>query len=92
MEILHSLWVLIVSGAPEALTGILFALIIYLVWERQKMTAVIKQYQQKIDESRDHYTESIEQILERYHNGNIELIQALNEIKIVLAMMQKSMY
>lgn len=92
MEIITSLWMLIVSGSPASVLAILISAVIYLLWERQKLTSAIQQYQQKLDESRDHYTESIEQILERYHSGNIELIQALNEIKVVLATMQKSIY
>ena len=92
MEIINTLWSLIISGSPAALNGLLFAIVIYLLWERQKMTNLIIHYQHKLDDSRNHYQESIEKILDRYHQGTLEMVQALNEIKVVLATMQKTIF
>lgn len=56
------------------------------------MLTLIERYKESLDENHKHYSDSIERILDRYHNGNIELVQALNEIKVVLATVHKSMF
>lgn len=91
MEILQSLWNLVIAGGPGAVTGLLFAGCVYLVWERQKLLETINNYQKIVKEDQDQHTEAIIKIIDKYHQGNVELIQALSEIKIVLATMQKTM-
>lgn len=91
MEIIQSLWTLVVAGGPGALSGVLFAGIVYLLWERQKLIDIITNYQKIVKQDRDQHAEAIVKIVDRYHQGNVELIQALNEIRLVLATMQKTM-
>lgn len=91
MELLNSLLELIATGTSGAIIALLLCAVGYLVWERQKMLTLIEQYKISLDENHRHYSDSIERILDRYHNGNIELVQALNEIKIVLATVNKTM-
>ena len=91
MELLNSLLELIATGTSGAIIALLLCAVGYLIWERQKMLTLIEQYKISLDENHRHYSDSIERILDRYHNGNIELVQALNEIKIVLATVNKTM-
>ena len=89
MEILKTLWTLITTGAPEALASVLFAAVIYLLWERNQMSRLMQFYQNKVDKMQSDHIKDIENIIEKYYKGNIELVQALNEVKLVLAVMKK---
>ena len=91
MELLNSVLELIASGTSGAIIALLMCAVGYLIWERQKMLTLIEQYKISLDENHRHYSDSIERILDRYHKGNIELVQALHEIKIVLATVNKTM-
>ena len=92
MELIQTLWQVIIAGGPPAIISLLFAAVVYLAWERQKLAKGIERYQKLLLDNRDQYSDSIMEIIDRYHKGNIELIQALNEIKTVLATMQKTMF
>ena len=81
---------MITSGGPTAIIAILCLVVGYLVWERFRLMKVLNRYQQLLNDNRSQYADSIVEIIDRYHSGNVELIQALNEIKIVLATMQKN--
>lgn len=90
MEAFTTVLNLIVAGGPTAIIVILVIVVAYLIWEHFKMLKLIEKYQQILNDNRTQYTDSIIEIIDRYHNGNIELIQALNEIKVVLATLQKT--
>lgn len=90
MESVASVISLITAGGPTAIIAILCIVIGYLVWERTKLMKLLQRYQTLLNDNRSQYADSIVEIINRYHSGNVELIQALNEIKIVLATMQKN--
>ena len=90
MEAFTTVLTLLTAGGPTAIIVILALVVAYLVWEHYKMIKMIEKYQQIISDNRNQYHDSIIEIIDRYHNGNIELIQALNEIKVVLATQQKT--
>lgn len=90
MEIIAAILSLIGTGAPSALNAVLFAGIVYLLWERRIFNKQLSESFEKLDAVRDKNLETTQNILDKYYNGNIQMIQALNEIKIVLATMQKS--
>ena len=82
---------MIINGSPHALDAVLIGAIAYLFYEKQKVEKQLEESFTKVENSKDQYIQSIERIIEKYHQGNIELVQALNEIKIVLATMQKTL-
>lgn len=90
MEAITTVINLLVAGGPTAIIAILALVVAYLVWEHYKMLKMIEKYQQIVSDNRNQYTDSIIEIIDRYHNGNMELAQALNEIKVVLATLQKT--
>lgn len=91
MEIIQSLWELIITGSPNALIAFLFAGNLYFIWEKRKIEERESKMQEELNESKKEYFQSIEKIVDRYYKGNIEIIQALHEIQIVLSTMQKTM-
>lgn len=90
MEAVTTVISLITAGGPTAIIVILCLVIGYLVWERTKLMKLLQRYQTLLNDNRSQYADSIVEIINRYHSGNVELIQALNEIRIVLATMQKN--
>lgn len=91
-DFVMSLWSVIIEGGPAAIVAILFSTIVYLVWERIRLFRIIKRYQKLLDDNREQYGDSLVNIVDKYHTGNVEIIKALNEIKIVLATMNKSIF
>lgn len=89
-EIFLSLWHTVLEGGQTAIVAILLSTVAYLVWERLKLFKIIRQYQKILNENRTQYGESLVNIVDKYHTGNVEMIKALNEIKIVLATMNKT--
>ncbi len=92
MELLQALWQVVITGGAPAIISLLFAAVVYLVWERHKMVKGIEKYQKLLLDNQDQYTDSILELIDRYHKGNIDIIKALNEIKIVLETMKKTMF
>lgn len=90
MEIIAAILSLIGTGAPTALNAVLFGGIVYLLFERRNFNKQLNESYEKLDSVRDKHLETTQIILDKYYNGNIQMVQALNEIKIVLATMQKS--
>lgn len=90
MEAVLSIWNVVVAGGPTAIIAILFVIVVYLGYERYLTNKLIANYQKIIEENRSHYSDSIVELIDRYHDGNVELMKALNEIKLVLATMQKT--
>jgi predicted PurR-regulated permease PerM len=90
MEAIASIIGILSAGGSAAVIVILALIVVYFTWEHIRMLRTIDKYQQMITNNRDQYTDSIIEIVDRYHKGNIEMIQALNEIKVVLAALHKS--
>ena len=90
MEAIASIISILSAGGSAAVIVILALIVVYFTWEHVRMLRTIDKYQQMITNNRDQYTDSIIEIVDRYHKGNIEMIQALNEIKVVLAALHKS--
>lgn len=91
MEFAQQIMALIASGSSEALNALMFGAIVYLLWERNKLQDQIQEARDKADSTKDEYVKAIERVLDKYHDGNIEIVQALHEIQIVLATMQKTL-
>lgn len=68
----------LIEGGPGAIISILIALIGLLLWYVHKL---IKSMQEQSKE----YKDSMTHIIDKYQTGQINVIEALNEIKIILA-------
>lgn len=78
------------SGGIAAVISVLLAIISALIWERVRLLKKIDDLTEKIIQSKKHEMESIRQIIDLYHQGNLNLVQTLAEIKGVLANIQSS--
>jgi hypothetical protein len=78
------------NGGTAAVIAILFAAIVVLVWDRKTLVKELNDTTQKVYDAKDSETKSIKEIVDRYHTGNLNLVQALNEIKVVLTSIQNS--
>lgn len=81
---------LITQGGSAAVISILLTIVFVLIWDRKTLVKELNDTTQKVYDAKDSETKSIKEIVERYHQGNLDLIQALNEIKIVLVTIQNS--
>ena len=78
------------SGGAGAVIALLFAGIVILVIDRRNISKTLDSTIQRVYDAKDSETKSITEIVNRYHQGNLDLVQALNEIKIVLTTIQNS--
>lgn len=78
------------AGGAAAVIAILFAAVIALIWDRKELMKSVIETTQRVYDAKDSETKSIKEIVERYHKGNLDLVQALNEIKMVLITIQAS--
>lgn len=78
------------QGGAAAVIAILAAVVAVLIWERKQFHKAINDTTQRVYDAKDSETRSIKEIVDRYHQGNLDLVQALNEIKIVLVTIQNN--
>jgi uncharacterized membrane protein YccC len=71
----------LLAGGPTAIISLLVIFIIFLVWDRLKLVKSSKDLSTE-------YKDDLEIVLEKYHQGQINLIEAFNEIKIILAKLE----
>lgn len=88
-DILLTLWGLIASGDAKALSAFFFCTTCVLSWLVYRNMKEIKVLNQKVSSAKDAHLKSIEKILDKYNASNINLTQALNEIKVVLSTIQR---
>lgn len=90
MDITNVVLQYLVQGGPAAIIVLLFGIVAILVWDRKTLVKELNETTQKVYDAKDSETKSIKEIVGRYHKGNLDLVQALNEIKIVLVTIQNS--
>ena len=78
------------SGGIAAVISVLLKIISALIWERVRLLKKIDDLTEKIIQSKKDEMESIREIIDLYHQGNLNLVQTLAEIKGVLANIQSS--
>lgn len=84
MDVLKLLLQFLTQGSVSAVIALLAMAVAFLLWERKSLVKQLDTTHQQVLEAKDKETETVKQIIEKYHQGNLDLIQALNEIKIVL--------
>lgn len=80
----------ITQGGEAAIIVILLGINVLLVWDRKQILKTLGDTTQKVYDAKDSETESIKEIIEKYHQGHLSVVQALNEIRIVLVSIQNS--
>jgi len=80
----------IVNGGSGAITTILLCIIVALLYERKIMNKNLDELVERAISFKDDEIRYIREIIDNYHQGNLNLVQALNEIKIVLVALQNS--
>ena len=90
MEFAQIILQYLTSGGAGAVIALLFAGIVILVIDRRNISKTLDSTIQRVYDAKDSETKSITEIVNRYHQGNLNLVQALNEIKIVLTAIQNS--
>lgn len=80
----------IFDGGGAAITSVLLLVIVILIYDRHQMSKSLRETTQRVFEAKDNESKSIREIVERYHKGNLDLVQALNEIKVVLTTIQNT--
>lgn len=90
MDFAHTVLQFLSQGGAAAVVGILAAFVALLIWDRLHLTKELNETTQKVYDAKDSETKSIKEIVDRYHQGNLDLVQALNEIKIVLITIQNA--
>lgn len=90
MEFAQLVLQFIAQGGSAAVISILVAVIAGFVWDRKNLTKSLETTTQKVYDAKDSEARTIREIVDRYHQGNLDLVQALNEIKIVLVSIQNS--
>lgn len=88
MEFATLLLQYVTQGGAAAVIAVLFGAIALLVWDRKRLIDTLNQTTQRVYDAKDSETKSIKEIVDRYHKGNVDLVQALNEIKVVLVTIQ----
>lgn len=90
MEYLPLLFQHLADGGSVAVIAILLAAVGALLYDRKRLIQSVEDTTQKVYEAKDSETEMLKEIVDKYHKGNVDLIQALNEIKLVLVTIQNS--
>lgn len=88
MDFANAVLQFISTGGSAAVIAILFTVVAVLVYDRKSLVKELNDAIQKVYDAKDSETKSIKEIVDRYHKGNLDLVQALNEIKIVLTSIQ----
>jgi hypothetical protein len=89
MEEVAAIIKLILEGGAQGIIALLLALVAYLVWDRRNVQKVhaemIKELSESLLEKFEHDKTQLIQIIDQHHRGQINIVQAMNEIKILLA-------
>jgi hypothetical protein len=78
------------QGGSTAVIVLMAVVIGILIWDRKQLLKSLSETTQKVFDAKDSENKSIREIVDRYHEGNLGLVQALNEIKLVLTTIQNS--
>lgn len=90
MEFADIIFKYLSQGGSAAVIAILAIIVGILIQDRKILVKELNDAIQKVYDAKDSETKSIKEIVDKYHQGNLDLVQALNEIKVVLAAIQIS--
>jgi hypothetical protein len=87
--ILKVLGILGEGGTGALIVGLTLAIVI-LIWDRKQLLKTVADTTNLVYSAKDKETQSIKEIIEKYHQGQLTVVQTLNEIKLVLVSIQAS--
>lgn len=90
MEQLTIILAYLVQGGAPAIITILFVVIAILAYDRKNLHKQNLETINLVYVAKDKEIASIKEIIDKYYKGNIDLVNALNEIKTVLVTMQST--
>jgi len=86
--VIQSLITLMTDGGAAAVIAVLLLVVGFLVYDRiQLLNRLSESLKQTLD-AKEAEKQVILEIIEKYHQGNLTMVQAINEIKVVLAAIQ----
>lgn len=80
---------LLATNGTAGVIGILLLLVVGLIWERLVQAKHMNKIHKDLIENKEKEIESIKKIIEKYHNGNLDLSKTLTEIRVVLDALQR---
>lgn len=86
--ILKVLIPLITEGGASAVIALLMAVVGFLVWDRIQLLKRLSESLKQTLDAKEAEKQVILEIIEKYHQGNLTMVQAINDIKVVLAAIQ----
>lgn len=86
--ILKSLIPLITDGGASAVIALLLLVVGFLVWDRIQLLKRLSESLKQTLDAKEAEKQVILEIIEKYHQGNLTMVQAINEIRVVLAAIQ----
>lgn len=87
-KVFDAIFPAMLEGGSGAVIAVLIGVVALLVFERMRMNKRIEEVAAQALEAKDVEKRTVMEILEKYHQGNMTMVQALNEIKVVLAAIQ----
>ena len=79
---------LITDGGTSAVIALLISAVGFLVWDRIQLLKRLSESLKQTLDAKEAEKQVILEIIEKYHQGNLTMVQAINEIKVVLAAIQ----
>lgn len=86
--LIKSLIPLIADGGSSAVIALLLLIVGFLVWDRIQLLKRLSESLKQTLDAKEAEKQVILEIIEKYHRGNLTMVQAINEIKVVLAAIQ----
>jgi len=76
------------DGGTAAVIAILILVVGFLVYDRVQLLKRLSESLKQTLDAKEAEKQVILEIVEKYHQGNLTMVQAINEIKVVLAAIQ----
>ena len=77
------------GGGIGAIVALFLVIVMGLIWERWRLLKMNAEYNKTILDLKNQEVESIKKIIDRYHEGNLNLSRTLSEIRVVLETMRR---
>ena len=76
------------EGGTAAVIAILVLVVGFLIYDRVQLLKRLSESLKQTLDAKEAEKQVILDIVEKYHQGNLTMVQAINEIKVVLAAIQ----
>lgn len=76
------------EGGTAAVIAVLVLVVGFLIYDRVQLLKRLSESLKQTLDAKEAEKQVILEIVEKYHQGNLTMVQAINEIKVVLAAIQ----